>query len=144
MSFSSAATLSRPAPASRVPSIPSVPAVAPAGSFARPRIAPPTPRALAERAAGEAAAVLAAEERCLAGAHECVADAERTHSEAITWGKRKRVAIPGAPFSAERMAERRAFAAARVAECERRVAASGLTLARARRVLARLAAESAP
>lgn len=114
-----------------------------------PRIAPPTPRALAERAVGEAAAHLAADEHCLAKAHEWVADAERTHSEPITWGARKRVAIPAKPFTPERMAERRAYALARVAECERRVESSREALAEARRVLGRLlsellASESAP
>ena len=136
--------LAVPAP---VPSIPSHPSLAPPRMI--PGRAPPSPRALAERAVAEAAVVLAAEEHCLAGAHEWVADAERTHSEPITWGKRKRVAIPAKPFTPERMAERRAYALARVAECERRVESSREALAEARRVLGRLlseplASESAP
>ncbi len=147
------AALSRPAPASRVPSIPPVPAgLTPALAAAWPavpppvrRFPPPSPRVLAERAAGEAAAVLAAEEHCLAGAHELVADAERTHTRPITMRRRgvDVVLIPGKPFSAERMAERRAYALARVAECEGRVAAADLALAEARWVLRRLDAEAA-
>lgn len=119
-----------------------VPALAPVS----PRgIAPPSPRARAERALGEAAAVLAAEEHCLAGAHELVADAERTHTRPITMRRRgvDVVLIPGKPFSAERMAERRSYALARVAECEGRVAAADLALAEARWVLRRLDAEAA-
>lgn len=143
------AALSRAADAPRVPSIPPVPPVAPRAP--RPGIAPPSPRALAERAVGEAAAVLAAEEHCLAGAHEWVSDAGRTHTRPVTVRRRGAdvVLIPGAPFTPERMAERRAYALARVAECIGRVDAARERLAEARRVLGRLlsrslASESAP
>lgn len=122
-----------------------LPAALSPAAVCRPRIAPPSARQVAERAVGEAAAVLATEEHCLAVARENVADAGRTHSRPVTMRRRgvDVVLIPGTPFTPERMAERRAYAAARVQECKGRVAAAELALAEARWLLGRLSAESA-
>lgn len=101
-------------------------------------IAPPTPRQLAERALGNALAELAQWQHCLTVACERLTDAGQTHTAAITYGARKRVAIPPQPYTPERMAERRAQALARVTECTERVAAADLRVAEARWVLDRM------